>query len=109
MMPNDKRTNTMTQFSSAIRAARANVSPLISQGRNQWIVQTYHANHRGWMSSHSTDYASARKMRAQALADRALVALGATVVDAEWLAHRYYDGGSWIKFVRAMRAKIQTA
>ena len=98
----------MTQFASAIRAARANVSPLISQGHNQWIIQTYDANRRGWMSSHSTDYASARKMRAQALADRALEALGATVDDASWLAHRYYDGGSWIEFVRAMRAKIQT-
>ena len=98
----------MNQFSSAISAARANVSPLISHGHNQWIVQTYDDTRRGWMSSHSTNYASARKMRAQALADRALVALGATVDDASWIAHRYYEGGSWIEFVRAMRAKIQT-
>ena len=98
----------MTNFSSAIRAARANVSPLISQGHNQWIVQTYYANRCGWMSSHSTDYLSARKMRAQALAESALVALNATVDDANWIAHRYYEGGSWIEFVRAMRAKIQT-
>jgi len=97
----------MTNFSTAIRAARADVSPLISQGHNQWIIQTHDANRRGWMSSHSTNFASARKMRAQALADRALVALGATVDDASWIAHRYYEGGSWIAFVRAMRAKIQ--
>ena len=97
----------MHNFSSAISAARANVSPLISQGHNQWIVQTYDDTRRGWMSSHSTNYSSARKMRAQALADRALVALGATVDDAEWLAH-WYENGSWIAFVRAMRAKIQT-
>tara|TARA_R100001198_G_scaffold95183_1_gene80419 strand:+ start:1325 stop:1579 length:255 start_codon:yes stop_codon:yes gene_type:complete len=80
--------------SKAIKAAREQVSELYRFGEN-YRFQIYKRRFHAWMETYPTDYWNAKRMRSQALIEKAREALGFT--DGDQFVD--YDGGRWVDYL----------
>ena len=80
--------------SKAIKAAREQVSELYRFGEN-YRFSVYQRRFRAWMETYPTTYWNAKRMRSQALIEKAREALGFT--DGDQFVD--YDGGRWVDYL----------
>ena len=92
-------------LTKAIKTARLEVGQLLPCN-GQWSIWTYDFDRKGWRESNQMSYSLAQAMRSSFLINRALIALGMSLEDADYYSQKY-NGGSWVDFVRKHAKKIR--
>ena len=92
-------------LTKAIKTARLEVSQLLPCN-GQWSMRTYDFDRKGWRESNQMSYSLAQAVRSSFLINRALIALGMSLEDADYYSQKY-NSGSWVDFVRKYAKKIR--
>ena len=92
-------------LTKAIKTARLEVGQLLPCN-GQWSMRTYDFDRKGWRESNQMSYSLAQAVRSSFLINRALIALGMSLEDANYYSEQY-SYGSWVDFVRKHAKKMR--